>query len=131
VKKLLLGGFGFLATAVAATGAMPDAPTCTVLHSAHDELIASSFTATRDFTLTINGEIKARQTASVSYTAGRLERKILAQELFDKSLVLDEEEKLSALSVPFDCTRLAQTSSGKYELVSPDGDAEQHKKELT
>ena len=28
---------------------------------------------------------------------------------------------LSALTVPFDCTRLEQISNGDYELVSPDG----------
>ena len=66
----------------------------------------------------INGELKARQTTRMTYDDGSLKREVLSEELLDKNLVLDEEEVLSVLTLPFDCARLTKNPDGRYELTS-------------
>ena len=75
----------------------------------------------RHFTLKVNGELKAREISRLTYSDGELEQEIIEKEVLDKKFVLESDEELSALAVPFSCDRVERLADDRYELISPDG----------
>ena len=45
----------------------PASDTCVKLRSAHDNLLRASFTVQRHLTVTMNGEVKMRETSRLDY----------------------------------------------------------------
>lgn len=94
---------------------------CSSLEVAHEELLKSSFVCERHFTLKMNGDLKVREVARVTYSDGEVVRETLEKRILSDNLILEERSEESALTVPFDCTLLESIDEGLVELSNAEG----------
>ncbi len=94
---------------------------CSVVSRAHERLLESSFQTERTFTLTVNGDLKNREVARLSYSAGELETEVLEYEARSKMWVYENEGRDFVLEASFGCDRLEAAGGSRYELTSEDG----------
>ena len=93
---------------------------CSAVQQAHELLLQGSFEVERTFRLSVNGELKNREVARLTYSAGRLETEVVEYEAFSKIWVYENEGKDFVLDIGFDCERLAAAGEGRYKLTSED-----------
>ena len=98
----------------------PTAEECLVLETAYNALQRSSFSAERHFTLKLNGELKMREIARLTYTAGTLTKTLLKEEIFDDGLVLEEGDGEAMLDLSFDCARVDIVDDGNVQFHNAD-----------
>ncbi len=103
----------------------PGSAACAELRSAHDRLLAASFTVQRHLTVTINDEVKMRETSRLDYRGGTLASERLEVELLDDNLVLEENEKDPALEMRLACADVTELGGGRYSIRSTVGKEQQ------
>lgn len=108
------------ALVVMASISAPTEDVCLQLETAHSALLGSSFTTTRHFTLRLNGELKMREVARLTYADGKLTKELLEKEVLDDSLVLEEGAGEAMLDLPFDCSRVEFVDEATVKLHNPD-----------
>ena len=94
---------------------------CSTVRKAHEELLASSFEVERTFQLSVNGHLKIREVALLTFSGGTLETEVIEYEQSSKMWVHDNEGKDFVLEITFACERLETGGDGSYELESEDG----------
>ena len=94
---------------------------CSAVRQAHERLLEGSFEVERTFRLSVNGNLKNREVARLTYSAGELETEVVEYEAFSKMWVHENEGKDFVLEIRFSCERLEAAGEGRYELTSEDG----------
>lgn len=94
---------------------------CATVQRAHERLLDSSFEVGRTFRMSVNGKLKKREVARLTYSAGELETEVIEDEVHSKVLVFDSEDEDFVLEIEFACERLEEAGEGRYELTSEDG----------
>ena len=94
---------------------------CSTVRRAHEQLLEGSFEVERTFRLSVNGDLKNREVALLTYSAGRLETEVVEYEAFSKIWVHENEGKDFVLEMELACERLEALGEGRYELTSEDG----------
>ena len=94
---------------------------CSAVRQAHERLLEGSFEVERTFRLSVNGDLKNREVARLTYSAGELETEVVEYEAFSKMWVHENEGKDFVLEIRFSCERLEAAGEGRYELTSEDG----------
>ena len=88
---------------------------CSTVRQAHELLLEGSFEVKRTFRLSVNGDLKNREVALLTYSAGKLETEVVEYEAFSKMWVHENEGKDFVLEIEFACERLEVTGEGRYE----------------
>jgi hypothetical protein len=94
---------------------------CLTVGRAHEALLEDSFEVERTFRLSVNGNLKNREVARLTYSSGKLETEVVEYEAFSKTWVHENEGKDFVLEIGFACERLEAVGEGRYELTSEDG----------
>lgn len=94
---------------------------CATIGRAHERLLESSFEVERTFSMSVNGNLKKREVARLTYSAGELATEVVEDEVLSKVMVFESDGKDFVLEIRFACDRLEGTGEGLYELASEDG----------
>ena len=93
---------------------------CPPLETAHQRFLAGSFALERTFLFRVNGALKRREVANLTYADGALEIEVLEEETPSKGLVIDGEGD-PVVDLVFSCSRLDALGEGRFALTSEDG----------
>lgn len=93
---------------------------CSTVSRAHELLLEGSFEVERTFRLSVNGDLKKREVAHLTYSGGQLVTEVLEYESLSKLWAYENEGRDSVLEIEFACDRLEAFGDDRYELTSED-----------
>ena len=93
---------------------------CRPLEEAHERFLASGFTATRSLQFSLNGQLKRREVARMSYSAANVDVIVVEEEVLSKNIVIEGEGD-PLIDLEFSCSRLEALGRNRFVLRSEDG----------